>query len=142
MQVRYKDFYGDTRNYWQGWFGKDAWLVFPENMVIGVLLTSLYHVCPSKRCQNKWLVSPIRLWSKDCLYLIHSFCMYDACNACDLSKAIIQKWCSLAKLWFGWVFFVFFLIGIQSLQGWTATLKHGVIKTRSTKRLKAYRKSV
>ena len=30
----------------------------------------------------------------------------------------------------------FFLIGIHSMQGWTATMRHGVTRKRSTKRLK------
>ena len=32
--------------------------------------------------------------------------------------------------------FSFFLIGIHSMQGWTATTRHGVTRKRSTKRLK------
>ena len=32
--------------------------------------------------------------------------------------------------------FCFFLIGIHSMQGWTATTRHGVTRKRSTKRLK------
>ena len=35
-----------------------------------------------------------------------------------------------------WSFFLFFLIGIHSTQGWTATTRHGVTRKRSTKRLK------
>ena len=33
-------------------------------------------------------------------------------------------------------FSFFFLIGIDSMQGWTATTRHGVTRKRSTKRLK------
>ena len=32
--------------------------------------------------------------------------------------------------------FLFFLIGIHSMQGWTATTRHGVTRKRTTKRLK------
>ena len=32
-------------------------------------------------------------------------------------------------------FFIFFLIGIYSMQGWTATTKHGVTKKEAQKRL-------
>ena len=35
---------------------------------------------------------------------------------------------------------VFFLIGIHSMQGLTATTRHGVTRKRSTKKIKAYRK--
>ena len=37
-----------------------------------------------------------------------------------------------------WIYFslFFFLIGIHSMQDWTATAKHGVTTKRSTKRLK------
>ena len=31
---------------------------------------------------------------------------------------------------------IFFLIGVHSMQGWTATTRHGVTRKRSTKRLK------
>ena len=31
---------------------------------------------------------------------------------------------------------IFFLIGIHSMQGWTATTRHGVTRKRNTKRLK------
>ena len=31
--------------------------------------------------------------------------------------------------------YIFFLIGIHSMQGWTATTRHGVTRKRSTKRL-------
>ena len=42
------------------------------------------------------------------------------------------------SLFFCFVFFLlfFFLIGIQSMQGWTATMRHEVTQKRSTKRLK------
>ena len=33
-------------------------------------------------------------------------------------------------------FFIIFLIGIHSMQGWTATARHGVTRKRSTKRSK------
>ena len=36
----------------------------------------------------------------------------------------------------------FFLIGIHSMQGWTATTRRGVTRKRSTSEIKAYRKSV
>ena len=32
--------------------------------------------------------------------------------------------------------FLVFLIGIHSMQGWTVTMRHGVVRKRSTKRLK------
>ena len=32
--------------------------------------------------------------------------------------------------------FFFFLIGIHSMQGWTATTRHGLTRKRTTKRLK------
>ena len=37
---------------------------------------------------------------------------------------------------------MFFLIGIHSMQGETATMRHGVTRKRSTKKIAAYRKSV
>ena len=37
---------------------------------------------------------------------------------------------------------MFFLIGIHSMQGWTAAMRHGVTRKRSTKKIAAYRKSV
>ena len=55
---------------------------------------------------------------------------------------------SLVSLWQGnqwklmkianilWTTWGSFLIGIHSMQGWTATLRHGVTRERSTKRLK------
>ena len=38
--------------------------------------------------------------------------------------------------------FLFFLIGIHSMQGWTAATRHGVTRKRSTEKIIAYRKSV
>ena len=38
--------------------------------------------------------------------------------------------------------FLFFLIGIHSMQGLTATTRHGVTKKRSTKKITGNRKSV
>ena len=35
-----------------------------------------------------------------------------------------------------------FLIGVHSMQGWTATTRHGVTKKKEHKKIKAYRKSV
>ena len=56
-----------------------------------------------------------------------------------------KGWChlSLHSIWLflcwlgqsSWSFF-FFLIGIHSMQGWTATMRHGFTRKRSTKRLK------
>ena len=40
------------------------------------------------------------------------------------------------------LFRIFFLIGIHYMQGWTATLRHGVTKKRSTKILKYQMKPV
>ena len=37
---------------------------------------------------------------------------------------------------------MFFLIEIHSMQGWTAAMRHGVTRKRSTKKIAAYRKSV
>ena len=35
-----------------------------------------------------------------------------------------------------WPIFLFFLIGIYSMQGWIATIRHGFTRKRNTKRLK------
>ena len=37
---------------------------------------------------------------------------------------------------------LFFWIGIHSMQGWTATRRHGATRKRSTKKIKAYKKPV
>ena len=39
-------------------------------------------------------------------------------------------------------FFFFFLIGIHSMQGWTATTRHGVTTKKAQKKITGYRKSV
>ena len=49
-----------------------------------------------------------------------------------------QKWPSYT----GFAVFLFFKIGIHSMQGWTVITRHGVTRKRSTKKIKAYRKSV
>ena len=40
------------------------------------------------------------------------------------------------------VFFFFFLVRIHFMEGWTATMKHGVTKKKKREKVKAYRKSV
>ena len=38
--------------------------------------------------------------------------------------------------------YIFFLIGIHTIQGWTATTRHGVTRKKSAKKIAGYRKSV
>ena len=39
-------------------------------------------------------------------------------------------------------FFLFYLIGIHSMQGWIATTMHGVTRKKAQKKIIGYRKSV
>ena len=53
------------------------------------------------------------------------------------SEAAVCR-CSSKQL----VFFAFLLIGIHSMQDWTAITRHEVTRKRNTKKITAYRKSV
>ena len=72
----------------------------------------------------------------------------NVCSKCT-NNQVSRKYSLLLFAIFNWFYYItllyhvklieytiFFLIGIHSMQGWTATTRHGVTRKRSTKRLK------
>ena len=50
-----------------------------------------------------------------------------------------MSWIQIKK---SWTLVIFFLIGVHSMQGWTATTRHGVTRKEAQKKITGYRKSV
>ena len=75
----------------------------------------------------------------------HLYKMWQYASVASTEGNLSWNYYQEKKIWFcinHWANKAFFLIGIYSMQVWTATTRHGVTRKRSTKKIKAYRKSV
>ena len=67
------------------------------------------------------------------LYMSVCSCLVDA--GCKYNQDIVNFTQSLKMSMCGTSYSSFFLIGVHSMQGWTATTRHGVTRKEAQKRL-------
>ena len=87
------------------------------------------HITSVSRQNYKWTTKEVSIKQKQSIsvkYLSKNF-------GKGISKCIILSGCFLKFL---------FLIGIHSMQGWTATTRHGVTRKEAQKKITGHRKSV
>ena len=76
------------------------------------------------------------VFSKESYYSLE-ICFIFQCNTAVEKDLALNTVCVFSTFYWILVYiFVFFLIGIHSMQDWTATTRHGVTRKRTTKRLK------
>ena len=112
------------------------------SFALNVFMFFIASICQSSLLH--WMSSRFLKWqfhaASKISYIIHH------CNLCTCDPAAMEAEfpSSVGSIAVGgnspsigvWISFLFFLIRIHSMQGWTTTTKHGNTRKRSTKRLK------